>query len=275
MADAAGLYANLPANCAGGDAVACRRAHSRCSGPSGCTWPALGYRSAERCGYAATRPGAAPNNTHRKGPSTTTALASRMLLGYPDDTGSARGPTQAIVVGLDTATGEALARVRGNPGLGETKYTWWMKAKRLQGMVGLQVLLRAHETMSLAGADASRLPAYCRSPCRSPEPPLIRPGNRPTSCRSSNVAIDLSACPHAAKLAETLSRGHSGHTDTPDETLSGMLARGYWEAAGPSARRPGRPASSATRTAGGQINTANLNAVAPNRRYLLDFPYLG
>lgn len=163
-----------------------------------------------------------------EGLSTTTALASRMLLGYPDDTVGAWADPEAIVVGSDTATGEALARVRGNPGLEANEIYVVDESQRLQGIVGLQVLLRAHETMSLAALmrpPAGVLPVAMPLSGAAAHPAWKQTNIMPVVERGDRFIGVL----HAAKLAETLSRGHSGHTDTPDETLSGMLARGYWD----------------------------------------------
>ena len=151
-----------------------------------------------------------------------------MLLGYPDDTVGAWADPEAIVVGSDTATGEALARVRGNPGLEANEIYVVDESQRLQGIVGLQVLLRAHETMSLAALmrpPAGVLPVAMPLSGAAAHPAWKQTNIMPVVERGDRFIGVL----HAAKLAETLSRGHSGHTDTPDETLSGMLARGYWD----------------------------------------------
>lgn len=163
-----------------------------------------------------------------EGLSTTTALASRMLLGYPDDTVGAWADPEAIVLGPDTATGDVLARVRGNPDLEANEIYVVDERQRLQGTVALPLLLRAHETTPLAALmrpPAGVLPVAMPLSGAAAHPAWKQTSIMPVVERGDRFIGVL----HAAKLAEALSRSHYRHADIADETLSGLLARGYWD----------------------------------------------
>lgn len=160
---------------------------------------------------------------------TAMALASRLLLGYEEDTLGAWADPELIALTPDTRAAEALARMRSAdaPPVSEV---WIVAAdQRLIGVVDLPALLRAPEAGTLgmlmreapaalsAVAPVSSATAM-RGWERSPLLPVIERGGR------------LIGVLRRETLARALARFRGPSRSPDDGTVAGLIARGYWQA---------------------------------------------
>ncbi len=230
-ADAAALFASLPARAAAPALAAMlppasARIVSALEDP-----PALGLLTATgvQAAVAILRHVGEPRRSRLiAGLSTATAVASRMLLGYPEDAAGAWADPETIAMPPGTSAGEALARVRGDTDADAGAVYVVGDDQRLLGVVDLQDLLRAPEAtllnalmhppagtlaafMPLSGAAAH--PAWKQSSAL----PVVERGNR------------LIGVLQAAKLAQARSRGVP-RGFSANGTLAGLAARSYWDA---------------------------------------------
>lgn len=162
-----------------------------------------------------------------EGLSTATALASRLLLGYPEDTVGAWADPETISLAPGAAAAEALARVRGETDLEGGEIYVVGEEQSLLGLVDLQLLLRTPETTLLSAlmrAPAGTLPAIMSLSGAASHPgwklasvlPVVEGGKR------------LVGVLHAEVLARALSRSVR-RPEAGDETLAGLVARSYWD----------------------------------------------
>lgn len=162
-----------------------------------------------------------------EGLSTTTALASRLLLGYSEETVGAWTDPEAMALAPNTTVGDALARVRGDTDLAANEIYVVGEGQKLLGVVSLRLLLSVPETSALTGlmhapggSVSAAMPlsgaaAHAGWKLTS-QLPVVERGNR------------FIGVLYAAKLAEALARvGHPG-ADASASSLSGLVARSYW-----------------------------------------------
>ena len=160
---------------------------------------------------------------------TAVAMASRLLLGYPDDSVGAWTDPDVVVLPPDATVGEALARVRGGD---ETQVEQVLAVDREQRLVGM---LELHELLRLP--EATSLGAVMRKPSA-----VLTAAATVTGAANQRGWQQASALPvidrngrligvlRRAALARALARfRQQGQTDE-DATLPGILARGYWDA---------------------------------------------
>ncbi|MBK6981527.1 MAG: magnesium transporter [Betaproteobacteria bacterium] len=228
--DAAALFARLPARAAAPALAAMLPTAAARIVASLEDLPALGLLTAAgvQGAVAVLRHVAEPRRTRLiEGLSTATAVASRMLLGYPEDAVGAWADPETIALPPGTSAAEALARVRSDTDVEAAAVFVVADDQRLLGMVDLHVLLRAPETTSLASLmrpPAGTLPAFTPLAGASHHPgwrqasalPVVERGNR------------LIGVLDSAKLAQARARGAPRPASGKD-TVAGLAARSYWD----------------------------------------------
>jgi Mg/Co/Ni transporter MgtE len=164
-----------------------------------------------------------------EGLSTATAVASRLLLGFPEDTVGAWADPEVIALPPSSTAAEALARVRSDPDAQGAEVYVVAADGRLKGSVALPELLRA-PAISTVGAlmgEPTTLPAVMPLAAAlahagwrgASELPVVERGER------------LIGVLRAAKPDQALSlREQHGRRDDGGATLSGLAAAGYWHA---------------------------------------------
>lgn len=162
-----------------------------------------------------------------EGLSTATALASRMLLGYPEDTVGAWADPETIAMAPSVSAADALARVRRENDLEAGEIYVVGEDQVLLGLVDLQVLLRAPEATTLAAM--MRPPAASLSAVMPLSGAVEHPGWKQASMlpvveRGKRLVGVL----RAEKLAQALQNGVR-RAEAGDESLLGLVARGYWD----------------------------------------------
>lgn len=158
---------------------------------------------------------------------TAAALASRLLLGYPEDTVGSWADPDVIALPPDARTGDALERVRRAES--NVEHLFVVASLRLVGWLPLSALLRAPEGAalhSLMERPDVVLPA--QTPLAGA---LAHPGWRR---RSALPVVEsggrlLGVLTHDA-LARALRGVPATGGSSVEETLLGVLARGYWGA---------------------------------------------
>ena len=230
-ADAAALFVRLPARAAAPALAAmlppaAARIVSAMEDP-----PALGLLSTMgvQGAVAILRHVGEPRRTRLiAGLSTATAIASRMLLGYPEDAAGAWADPETITLPPGTSAGEALARVRGDTDADAGAVYVVGDDQRLLGIVDLQDLLRAPESTllnALMHAPAGTLAAFMPLSGAVAHPAWKQSSALPVVERGNRLIGVL----HAARLAQARSRGVP-RGSSANGTLAGMAARGYWDA---------------------------------------------
>ncbi len=159
---------------------------------------------------------------------TAAALASRLLLGYEEDTVGAWTDPDVIALLPETRVEDALERVRNGGAQVEQIYLVGHD-QRLAGAVGLATLLRA----SGASRVAELTPAP--SPVISANTPLAGAATHRGWARAAVLAvIDRSERLIGVLRREALARGLARRPAAPradaEQTVAGALARGYWSA---------------------------------------------
>jgi Mg/Co/Ni transporter MgtE len=160
---------------------------------------------------------------------TATSIAAKLMLGYPDDSVGAWIDPDVIALPPETRTSEALARVRaGEETIVDQLYVIGAD-QRLLGVVDLHKALRA--------PDSVLLEALMRSPLAvlSAVTPLSSAATQRGWERSSVLpAVErdgrLIGVLRRGTLARALVRSRLPVQNTGDPLLSGILARGYWDA---------------------------------------------
>jgi Mg/Co/Ni transporter MgtE len=162
-----------------------------------------------------------------QGLSTATAVASRLLLGFPEDTVGAWADPEVIAVSPSSTAAEALERVRSDPDAYAT-HVYVVADGRLKGSVALTDLLRA-PAMSVVDAlmsDATTLPAAMPLAAA-----LSHAGWRSVSALPVVERRErLIGVLRAAKLDQALSLREQHDRRSGGDTLAGLAASGYWDA---------------------------------------------
>jgi Mg/Co/Ni transporter MgtE len=159
---------------------------------------------------------------------TATAVAARLLLGYPEDSVGAWADPQVLTLAPGLFAPDALARIRGEPE-GEAASVYVVaEDQRLMGVVDLATLVRAPEWRtldSLMHPPAAMLSAVMPLSAAAAHPAWTQASELPVVARGDRLIGAL----RLAVLEEKL--GQSGARDDEDEaTLAGFAARGYWDA---------------------------------------------
>jgi magnesium transporter len=160
---------------------------------------------------------------------TATAVASRTLLGYAEDTVGAWTDPEMIEMSPDTSAAAALARVRGGHEAQVEQIYVVDNEERLIGIAELHELLRAPE--------ASTLAALMRKPSAvlTAGTPLAAAASQRGWERSGVLPVvdrgrRLIGLMRRAALLRALARNRAPAPSPQDATLLGVLARGYWDA---------------------------------------------
>jgi magnesium transporter len=160
---------------------------------------------------------------------TGTAVASRLLLGFPDDTAGALVDPDVIALAPTMRVHDALARLRSaeQPRVDEVHVT--AADRSLVGVVDLHTLLRANETSTLGpiarkpvGVVAAAMPLASAATHRGWEYAVVLPVVE----RGGRFIGVL----RRAVLLRALARSRTPARNNGGETVAGTLARGYWDA---------------------------------------------
>ena len=160
---------------------------------------------------------------------TATAIAARLMLGYPEDSVGAWIDPDVITLPPETRAGEALARVRaGEETIVDPLYVIGTD-QRLLGIVELSKTLRAPEGVTLEGLMSPPLAVL------SAITPLTSAATQRGWERSSVLpAVErdgrLIGVLRRGTLARALVRGRLPSQAAGEPPLSGIIARGYWDA---------------------------------------------
>jgi magnesium transporter len=161
---------------------------------------------------------------------TATAVASRVLLGYPDDSVGAWADPDVIALAPETRVSDALERVRG----GDEKKVEQVYAvdhdQRLIGIVDLLELLRVPDSTTLAAVLHKPLAMLTAMT------PLTGAATQRGWQLSSVLPVverdgRLIGVMHRATLARAMARSRATTQPANDVTITGVLTRGYWDAA--------------------------------------------
>ncbi|MEO8441849.1 MAG: hypothetical protein ABI547_05135 [Betaproteobacteria bacterium] len=163
------------------------------------------------------------------GLSTTTAVASRLLLGYPEDTVGAWADPEILAFAPATSAGDALARARADPDAEASEVYVVAADGRLKGVVALPNLLRAPDITALA-ALMEPSPAMLQAAM-----PLSGALAHPAWQRTSVLPVverdaRLIGVLRAAKLHEAFALGSEVRKSESETTLAGLAAASYWDA---------------------------------------------
>lgn len=159
---------------------------------------------------------------------TATAIAARLLLGYPEDTVGAWADPQVVALPPTLDAHEAFARVRAE-GEGEAEGVYVVgEDQRLLGVVDLAALVRAPDWRSLDALmhpPAATLSAVMPLGAAAEHPAWAQASELPVVARGERLigALRLSV------LTQALGRGDA-RDDGEALTIAGLAARGYWDA---------------------------------------------
>ncbi len=159
---------------------------------------------------------------------TTTALAARLLLGYPEDAVGAWTDPDVVMLGGEVRAGDALAAVRLAGEAGGRIYVV-DDARRLAGIVELSVLLGAPEELdllALARPVAASLPAVTPLAAAADHPAWHEDILLPVVERGGALLGVL----RRATLARARARARVTGQGTADFPIAAILAGGYWRA---------------------------------------------
>lgn len=162
------------------------------------------------------------------GLSTATAMASRLLLGYPEDAAGAWADPETLSLPPGMSAGEALERVRSDTDTDAGAVFVVAEDQRLLGVVELQDLLRSPESTlldALMRPPAGTLAAFMPLSGAASHPAWKQASALPVVERGNKLIGVLGA----ARLAQARSRG-AARGGTANGTLAGMAARSYWDA---------------------------------------------
>lgn len=157
-----------------------------------------------------------------------TALASRALLGYAEDSVGAWIDPDVIALGEAVSAHDALERVRSTHAFAETIFVV-EGDRKLVGEVALAGLLRAASDTPL-GAMATKIGAViaAHAPLAGAlqHPGWKTRGSLPVVQQGSKLVGVLTQ----ATLVRAVQHRSASAADASPESLSGILAHGYWEA---------------------------------------------
>jgi magnesium transporter len=160
---------------------------------------------------------------------TATAIAARLMLGYPEDSVGAWIDPDVIALPPETRAGEALARVRaGEETIVDQLYVIGPD-QRLLGIVELHKALRAAEGATLEGLmtpSAVILSAITPLTSAATQRGWERSSVLPVVERDGRLIGVL----RRGTLARALVRGRLPSQVAGEPPLSGIIARGYWDA---------------------------------------------
>ena len=159
---------------------------------------------------------------------TATAIAARLLLGYPEDTVGAWADPQAVALAPALNAQDAFARVRGEPE-GEAEWVYVVgEDQRLLGVVELATIVRAPDWRTLEALmhpPAATLPAVMPLAAAAAHPAWGRVSELPVVSRGERLIGTL----RRSVLDEAI--GRSGERGEEEGlSLAGFAARGYWDA---------------------------------------------
>jgi magnesium transporter len=158
---------------------------------------------------------------------TATAIAAKMLLGYPEDSVGAWADPHVVALAPELGAMDALALVRGEPE-GEAGEVFVVGAdRRLLGVVDLAMLLRAPDWRTLSAImepPAATLPAVMPLSGALSHQAWKRSAALPVVERGERL---IGVLRHGA-LAEAVA-GRGGREPEGDMSLAEYGARGYWE----------------------------------------------
>lgn len=230
-ADAAALFARLPARAAAPALAAMLPTAAARIVAVLEDEPALGLLTAAgvQGAVAVLRHVAEPRRSRLvEGLSTATAIASRMLLGYPEDAAGAWADPETIALPPATTAAAALERVRVDTDVEAASVFVVGEDQRLLGVVDLHVLLRAPGTTTLASLmrpPAGMLPAFMPLAGAAAHPGWRQASALPVVERGQRLIGVLDSAKLAQARSRAIPRAASG-----SDTVAGILARGYWDA---------------------------------------------
>lgn len=158
---------------------------------------------------------------------TRTAVASRLLLGYPDDSVGAWCDPEVVVLGADVPVADAIERVREASGARIDEVYVVGSNERLLGTAPLAAVLRAPSAAPL-GTLAERPVAVL---------PAASPLAGAAAHRAWEQAAELPVVEHGERLvgvlrrstlARALSRQRINVGEERDADVLGMIGQGYW-----------------------------------------------
>jgi magnesium transporter len=159
---------------------------------------------------------------------TAVAVASRMLLGYPEDSVGAWADPDIIALPPETEVDDAVARVR--VGTADTARVYVIgPGERLLGMVEIAALLRAHDTAQL-GSVIGEPPAVLAAVAPLSGAATHRGWEQTASLPVVERGDRLVGVLRRATLMRALTRSTRSTREAAAETLSGVLTRSYWDA---------------------------------------------
>jgi len=161
---------------------------------------------------------------------TATAVASRVLLGYPDDSVGAWADPDIIMLVPETRVNDVLARVRGGDEKKVDQVYGVDNEQRLVGIVDLLELLRVPDSTTLAAVLHKPLAMLTAMT------PLTGAATQRGWQLSSVLPVverdgRLIGVMHRATLARAMARSRATTQRANDVTITGVLTRGYWDAA--------------------------------------------
>lgn len=160
---------------------------------------------------------------------TATAVAARLLLGYPEDSVGAWADPQVITLNARLPAGEAFARVRSEPESSLEAVYVVGEDQRLLGVVDLATLVRSPDWRALEvimERPAATLPAVMPLSAAASHPAWARVGELPVVARGERL---VGALRHSV-LREALGQERGAPEEAEDESLAGFAAGGYWAA---------------------------------------------
>jgi magnesium transporter len=159
---------------------------------------------------------------------TAVAVASRMLLGYPEDSVGAWTDPDIVALPPDTIIGDAISRIRvATTDISRVHVIG--PGERLLGTVELAGLLRAQETAQLGAVLGERqavLAAVASLVGAATHRGWELAASLPVVERNDRLVGVL----RRATLMRALNRSARDARTSHSETLSGLLARNYWDA---------------------------------------------
>jgi magnesium transporter len=159
---------------------------------------------------------------------TAVAVASRMLLGYPEDSVGAWTDPDIVALPPDTTIGDALSRLRvGTTDISRVHVIG--PGERLLGTVEVAALLRGQESAQI-GAVLGEPPAVLAAVASLAGAATHRGWEVAASLPVLERGDRLVGVLRRATLMRALSRSARDARTPPIESLSGILARNYWDA---------------------------------------------
>jgi Mg/Co/Ni transporter MgtE len=160
---------------------------------------------------------------------TAAAIASRLLLGYPDDSVGAWADPDIVVLSPETTIAEALTRVKNGDESRVEQVFAVDREQRLVGMIELHELLRAPEATAVA--TVMHKPTAVLNAAATISGAANQRGWQQASALpvidSSNRVIGVL---RRSSLARALARNRQQAPVDEDAPLLTMFARGYWTA---------------------------------------------